>query len=388
MIFLPLSTDAPVYYWPYATVGLIVTNVLVFVGMVAGVINPFDGWLLEQGGHLSPKQWLLSMFAHAGFWHLFGNMLFLWVFGLVVEGKLGWWRFLLVYLSVGVTQSAFEQCVYLSSGDLGYSLGASSAIYGIMAIAAIWAPKNEVTMLGWAFVFAGTFDVSIALLAAIYIGLDVLMVVLSSGEMSSSWLHATGVMVGLPVGVVLLRTGVVDCEGWDLFHVWGDDPGGVKEQEAERQRLRQQRERQLEQRSVHRKAMAHQQFTDCLSQGNAATALRLLNNAAEQGEPIEPSAAELKALVARLHKAGRFRESAPWMAELIRVDPASADLVRIKLAQICVAELERPGRAIDLLQQVDSRPLLEQHAKLIAKVRARADQLQAAGVVEIDNESW
>ena len=40
-------------------------------------------------------------------------MVFLWGFGLVVEGKLGWWRFLLIYLAIGVTQCAFEQTIML-----------------------------------------------------------------------------------------------------------------------------------------------------------------------------------------------------------------------------------------------------------------------------------
>ena len=45
---------------------------------------------------------LLSMFLHGGFAHLFGNMLFLWVFGNNVEDQRGWWRYLLLYVVGGL----------------------------------------------------------------------------------------------------------------------------------------------------------------------------------------------------------------------------------------------------------------------------------------------
>ena len=64
-------------------------------------------WSLGDGIH--PLQWLTNNFLHAGFFHLAGNMIFLWTFGLVVEGKLGWWAFLLVYLGLGVGESAGMQ---------------------------------------------------------------------------------------------------------------------------------------------------------------------------------------------------------------------------------------------------------------------------------------
>ena len=48
-------------------------------------------------------------------------MIFLWGFGLVVEGKLGWWKYLLVYLGIGVTQCALEQTVMLGyDGEAAY----------------------------------------------------------------------------------------------------------------------------------------------------------------------------------------------------------------------------------------------------------------------------
>lgn len=141
-MLIPYSTDAPVYHLPIATVGLIVVNTVLFFAALFGGLPNLELWILPYGAGLTPAQWLTSMFMHDNLDHLLGNMLFLWLFGLVVEGKIGWHRFLACYLSIGIGQSMIEQTLQLALGGEGGSLGASSAIYGIMAMAAIWAPKK------------------------------------------------------------------------------------------------------------------------------------------------------------------------------------------------------------------------------------------------------
>jgi hypothetical protein len=76
------------------------------------------------------------------------------------------------------------------------------------------------------------------------------------------------------------------------------------------------------------------------------------------------------------------------MAEYISRLPEQAISVRITLAQICVLELQRPGKAIDLLKGIDSKPLPEKQATLVKKIRARANQMSQEGVVELDVETW
>ena len=64
-MFFPYTTDAPVYYWPHGTVGLIVANVLIFFAVVFGVL-PIDGpWFLRYGDGLHPLEWVGSLFMHA-----------------------------------------------------------------------------------------------------------------------------------------------------------------------------------------------------------------------------------------------------------------------------------------------------------------------------------
>src|SRR5687768_12562559 len=104
-MFIPYNTDAPVYYLPFATVGLIALNVVIFFGVAVGNLGPFEDWMLTYGAGLHPDEWFRAMFMHGGIGHLFGNMVFLWVFGLVTEGKLGWWKFLACYIAIGAGQS-------------------------------------------------------------------------------------------------------------------------------------------------------------------------------------------------------------------------------------------------------------------------------------------
>ncbi|MBL9123589.1 MAG: rhomboid family intramembrane serine protease [Planctomycetaceae bacterium] len=216
MIF-PWRTDAPVYHFPFATIGLIVVNWLVFACAFQEAAD-LEPYILHYGQGLQPIQWVTSNFIHGDLLHLLGNMLFLWTFGLIVEGKLGWWRFLLLYLGIGIGECAFEQSVTLGLAE-GGSFGASSVVFGLMAIALVWAPKNDVTCL----VFIGfrpfNWDAPVLVFAMLYIGLQVALAALAGTEISSALLHLFGIAIGLAVGVGLLKLGWVDCEGWDLFNV-------------------------------------------------------------------------------------------------------------------------------------------------------------------------
>ena len=86
-----------------------------------------------------------SMFMHAGFMHLFGNMLFLWIYGDNVEHTVGRFRYLLVYLACGVSAVLFHWA--FTPDSLMPMVGASGAISGVLGAYLVLHPKRRVSVL-------------------------------------------------------------------------------------------------------------------------------------------------------------------------------------------------------------------------------------------------
>ena len=177
-MIIPWGTDAPIYHWPWMTIVLIVTSVVVFFGVVSLPEEAVTPWLLAHGDGLHPLQWITSNFIHGNLEHLVGNMMFLWAFALVVEGKLGAFGFLAVYLGLGVAQCGLEQVLTLGM-EQGASLGASAVIYGLMAMALVWAPRNDLNCITFFRVIPSSLDIPILVFALLYIALEAAMVLLT-----------------------------------------------------------------------------------------------------------------------------------------------------------------------------------------------------------------
>ena len=145
MLF-PIRDDNPRMRFPVVTVLLIIANVVAFlfelsltargqVALVAGagaipyeIVNRVD---IGQPNLLPwPGSLWTSMFLHAGWLHLLGNMWFLWVFGDNVEERLGSFRFLIFYLVTG-TVGALAQCFSMPA-SLAPMIGASGAVAGVL----------------------------------------------------------------------------------------------------------------------------------------------------------------------------------------------------------------------------------------------------------------
>jgi membrane associated rhomboid family serine protease len=389
MLF-PYNTDAPVYHWPFATVGLIVVNVIAFIALEGEPLNSqfLEFVVLPYGQGFTPVQWITSKFSHAGYMHLLGNMVVLWTFGLVVEGKLGWQRFLACYLGLAVAISVLEQLVMWNyAGSAGGSLGASSVIFSLIAMAAVWAPRNDVSVFYW-FGVVGTFDVPIAVIASIYVGLDLFWALLFGGGAATSLLHLSGALLGFPLGILMLKRKVVDCEGWDMFHVWRGDPGGKEEaarKEADADRCRAEQHAAEQMSFVDRNRA---QLLELLAAGHVDAALKLYGKLLTADHDLQLARDELRAIIRGLHKQERWSASAPFMAELADRFPAGSEAVRLKLAQICVVALNRPGRALDLLAALDSAKLTPEQSQLSRQIARKAESMQAVGTVELDDGGW
>ena len=135
---------------PVVTYALIALNVLVF-GIELNQGAPFiRKWAVV------PRQLLTnpsaeiptiftSMFMHAGWMHLLGNMLFLWIFGDNVEDRLGGAKFLIFYLVCGIVATLAQVAVSAESSIP--NLGASGAISGVLAGYLVLFPKGQIKVL-------------------------------------------------------------------------------------------------------------------------------------------------------------------------------------------------------------------------------------------------
>jgi membrane associated rhomboid family serine protease len=135
---------------PVVTYLLIVANFLVFFIELANGDTFINTWsfvpAVYQANHLFG--WITiftSMFMHAGWLHILGNMLYLWIFGDNVEDQLGHGKFLLFYLLCGIAAN-FAQMAIDPTSQIG-SLGASGAIAGVLAGYLILFPRQRVRVL-------------------------------------------------------------------------------------------------------------------------------------------------------------------------------------------------------------------------------------------------
>jgi membrane associated rhomboid family serine protease len=144
------------------TVSLIVANVLVFLHQVS--LDPYSlrHYIDVYGLRPNPLYFhfvniLTAMFMHAGWLHVGGNMLFLWVFGRNVEDILGHGKFLLFYLLCGLAAALAQIAADpLSTVPM---VGASGAIAGVMGAYLVKFPRSRVEMLFF-FFFIFRFEVA------------------------------------------------------------------------------------------------------------------------------------------------------------------------------------------------------------------------------------
>ena len=93
---------------------------------------------------------LAAMFMHGGYLHLFGNLLYLWIFGDNVEHRFGSVPFLLLYLASGIVGTLVQ--VVLSPEAVIPNLGASGAISGVLGAYLVLFPRNRVNAILFYFV--------------------------------------------------------------------------------------------------------------------------------------------------------------------------------------------------------------------------------------------
>src|SRR5689334_3745463 len=184
MLF-PLRSLIRLKSFPAVTLLIIIVNVFCF--LFEGALNPYFQRILIYQYALVPDQlhWtslLTSMFLHAGWMHLIGNMWFLWVFGSRVEDVIGSFRYAVYYLVCGVA-AAFVHLI-LNLGSPVPTLGASGAIAGVMGGFLLLYPRARIVSVVLVVIFFTTIEVPAALLLLYWFAIQVFSGLLSFHRMS------------------------------------------------------------------------------------------------------------------------------------------------------------------------------------------------------------
>jgi|SRR5271157_503971 len=152
MIPLSDASRRPLRF-PIATVSIIGVNFIVFFFELSGGDPFINRWSLVPADIVSGHNLvtiLTAMFMHAGWEHILGNMLFLWVFGPEIEDAMGSARYTVFYLLGGCAATLAQIAVDPTSTIP--NLGASGAIAAVMGVFLITYPRDKiktVLLLGW-----------------------------------------------------------------------------------------------------------------------------------------------------------------------------------------------------------------------------------------------
>ncbi len=202
----PIRDHNPSGRTPYVTYALIVANVLIFISYMGLLgddqavreiladyaVIPASITYGEGYGTL-----ISSMFLHAGFMHIAGNMLFLWIFGDNLEDEMGHVGFLLFYLACGIGAGLIH--VASAPQSMVPTVGASGAIAGVLGGYLLLFPRARVDVLVIFIIFFRIFSLPAFVMLGLWFGLQLLGGVGSTADSGgvAYWAHIGGFVLGI-----------------------------------------------------------------------------------------------------------------------------------------------------------------------------------------------
>lgn len=143
-LFQPIYDIIRFIFEPKFTISIIILTILTSVYAWFFLPNEtFDILLNYPQDLLDYSRWFSlfsSAFIHADFWHLFGNMLGIFIFGRVVERRFGIGKTMLIYFGAMFISNSGDSAMRLAFGAESGSLGASGALMGLVAAAILINP--------------------------------------------------------------------------------------------------------------------------------------------------------------------------------------------------------------------------------------------------------
>ncbi len=216
----PIRDHNPSQSTPYVTYMLIAINIAVYLyGLIAlGNDTAISRYYYDyamipariSAGENYPSL-VTSLFIHAGFMHLAGNMLFLWIFGDNMEGEMGAIPFLAFYLISGVGADLAQ--FWSGPNSQVATVGASGAIAGVMGGYLLMFPKAKVDILIIFVIFFKVFPVPSWIMLGLWFVIQLFGGVGTdpNGGGVAYWAHAGGFVIGLIITLPLwIKRGAVD----------------------------------------------------------------------------------------------------------------------------------------------------------------------------------
>ncbi len=231
---LPLKDTIPSRTFPMVNYSLLAANVIVFFFMArdAGLAESWIKALALVPARLladpfSPTEILTiftSMFMHGGWFHLFSNMLALYIFGDNVEDRMGSQRYLLFYIICGVG-AAFTHVMFNPASPIP-TVGASGALSGVLAAYLLFFPTARVITLIPIFIFPWLVQIP----AVVYLGFwfisqlanglfSILIDVQAMGGVAW-WAHIGGFVAGLALAPFFRRRRSYHYYYRDEYYPW------------------------------------------------------------------------------------------------------------------------------------------------------------------------
>jgi len=210
MFFLiPIGAERAIYGTPWFTIANIAICVLVWVGSWFG--DPIALLGLVAAEEIGPAN-LLYAYAHAGVFHLIGNMVFLWCMGVNLETRWGTATYAAVYLLGAIVSGLIFTMIHPDSMDP--LVGASGAISALMGafLVSLFKTKIRMAYVVWIFIrlFSGTFRIPAYVILPFWFATDLIG---AYGEVRGGAAgvaysaHVSGFVLGLAIAAGLRLTG-------------------------------------------------------------------------------------------------------------------------------------------------------------------------------------
>jgi membrane associated rhomboid family serine protease len=176
----PIRDHNPSTRTPFVTYALIIANVLIFLAYWLPAHSERELQFFFQTWGMIPARVMAgldlqtivtSMFLHAGWMHLAGNMLFLWIYGDNMEDSFGPIGFLLFYLACGAGAAGLQ--IAADPRSFAPMVGASGAIAGVMGGYLLLFPKAKIDIFIFFIVFFKIFPIPAWIVLGLWLGTQV-----------------------------------------------------------------------------------------------------------------------------------------------------------------------------------------------------------------------